>query len=174
VREAVSNGGTLLIPAFAVERTQELLVDLIDLMERGGIPAVPVLPDSPLAIRASSVFRKHFESLRPEINLERVMQSPYLRCTETVNQSKALSRVSGGYIVIAGSGMCDAGRIRHHLRQCLWHKNASLLLVDFQAKGTLGRFLTDGARAVRIFGTGHAGIVLAVRSASCRRRGCSC
>jgi metallo-beta-lactamase family protein len=152
VREAIAGGGTLLIPAFAVERTQELLVDLFGLMERGEISAVPVFLDSPLAIRATSVFRKHSKSLSPEINLDRVMQSPNLRCTETVDQSKALSRVSGSHIVIAGSGMCDAGRIRHHLRQWLWHKNATVLLVGFQAKGTLGRFLADGAKAVRIFG----------------------
>lgn len=152
VRDAVAGGGTLLVPAFAVERTQELLVDLIDLMERGEAPSVPVFLDSPLAIRATTVFQQHSENLNPNINLDRVMRSPYLRFTETVNESKAISRFSGGHIIIAGSGMCDAGRIRHHLRQWLWHKAATVLLVGFQAQGTLGRFLADGATAVRIFG----------------------
>jgi metallo-beta-lactamase family protein len=152
VRDAVAGGGVLLIPAFAVERTQELLVDLIDLMERGEAPSVPVFLDSPLAIRATTVFQQHSESLNANIDLDRVMRSPYLRFTETVDESKAISRFSGGHIIIAGSGMCDAGRIRHHLRRWLWHKAATVLLVGFQAQGTLGRFLADGATAVRIFG----------------------
>ena len=152
VRDAVAAGGALLIPAFAVERTQELLVDLIDLMERGEAPSVPVFLDSPLAIRATEVFRQHSESLNPDIDLDRVMRSPYLRFTETVDESKAISRLSGGHIIIAGSGMCDAGRIRHHLRRWLWHTAATVLLVGFQAQGTLGRFLADGVKAVRIFG----------------------
>lgn len=152
VRAAVAGGGVLLIPAFAVERTQELLVDLIDLMERGEAPTVPVFLDSPLAIRATTVFQQHSESLDPNIDLDRVMRSPHLRFTETVDESKAISRFSGAHIIIAGSGMCDAGRIRHHLRRWLWHKATTVLLVGFQAQGTLGRFLADGVKAVRIFG----------------------
>lgn len=152
VRAAVADGGVLLIPAFAVERTQELLVDLIDLMERGEAPAMPVFLDSPLAIRATAVFQQHSESLDPNIDLDRVMRSPHLRFTETVDESKAIARFSGAHIVIAGSGMCDAGRIRHHLKRWLWHKDATVLLVGFQAHGTLGRFLADGVKAVRIFG----------------------
>ena len=152
VRDAVAGGGTLLIPAFAVERTQELLVDLIDLMERREAPPTPVFLDSPLAIRATEVFRQHAESLDPDVDLERVMRSPYLRFTETVDESKAIAKFSGSHIVIAGSGMCEAGRIRHHLRRWLWHRAATILLVGFQAQGTLGRFLADGVRAVRILG----------------------
>jgi metallo-beta-lactamase family protein len=152
VRDAAARKGALLIPAFAVERTQELIVDLIDLMERGDIPAAPIFLDSPLAIRATEVFRKHAESLDPEVDVRRLLNSPQLRFTETVDESKAIAKLTGFHIVIAASGMCDAGRIRHHLRNWLWNARATVLLVGFQAKGTLGRFLVDGAKAVRIQG----------------------
>ncbi len=152
VHAAKARGGTLLIPAFAVERTQELIVDLIDLMERGEVPAAPIFLDSPLAIRATEVFRQHGESLQSDIDAERLLRSQYLRCTETVDDSKAIARFAGFHIIIAASGMCDAGRIRHHLKRWLWHRQATVLLVGFQAQGTLGRFLADGAKAVRIQG----------------------
>lgn len=152
VREAATRKGALLIPAFAVERTQELLVDLVDLMERGDIPPAPIFLDSPLAIRATEVFRRHAESLDPTVDVRRLLNSPQLRFTETVDESKAIAKLTGFHIIIAASGMCDAGRIRHHLRNWLWNTRATVLLVGFQAQGTLGRFLVDGARAVRIQG----------------------
>ena len=152
VRDAAARRGPLLIPAFAVERTQELIVDLIDLMERGEIPAAPVFLDSPLAIRATEVFRKHAESLDPSVDVRRLLNSPQLRFTETVEESKQIARLTGFHIIIAASGMCDAGRIRHHLRNWLWNTKTTVLLVGFQAQGTLGRFLVDGAKAVRIQG----------------------
>ncbi len=152
VREAAARKGALLIPAFAVERTQELIVDLVDLMERGEIPSAPIFLDSPLAIRATEVFRKHADSLDPDIDVRRLLNSPQLRFTETVDESKAIAKLTGFHIVIAASGMCDAGRIRHHLRNWLWNVRATVLLVGFQAQGTLGRFLADGAKAVRIQG----------------------
>ena len=152
VRDAASRKGALLIPAFAVERTQELVVDLIDLMERGEIPAAPIFLDSPLAIRATEVFRKHAESLDPAVDVRRLLNSPQLRFTETVDESKRIAKLTGFHIIIAASGMCDAGRIRHHLRNWLWNARATVLLVGFQAQGTLGRFLADGAKAVRIQG----------------------
>jgi metallo-beta-lactamase family protein len=152
VQNAAARRGALLIPAFAVERTQELLVDLIDLMERGDIPAAPVFLDSPLAIRATEVFRRHADSLDPEVDVRRLLNSPQLRFTETVEESKHIAKLTGFHIVIAASGMCDAGRIRHHLRNWLWNTRATVLLVGFQAQGTLGRFLVDGAKAVRIQG----------------------
>ena len=152
VRDAASHKGPLLIPAFAVERTQELIVDLVDLMERGEVPPAPIFLDSPLAIRATEVFRKHASSLDPAIDVRRLLNSPQLRFTETVDESKAIAKLTGFHIVIAASGMCDAGRIRHHLRNWLWNARATVLLVGFQAQGTLGRFLADGAKAVRIQG----------------------
>jgi metallo-beta-lactamase family protein len=142
----------LLIPAFAVERTQELIVDLVDLMERGEAPAAPIFLDSPLAIRATEVFRKHASSLDPAVDVRRLLNSPQLRFTETVEESKAIAKLTGFHIVIAASGMCDAGRIRHHLKNWLWNARATVLLVGFQAQGTLGRFLVEGAKAVRLWG----------------------
>lgn len=152
VRDAQKAGGALLIPAFAVERTQELIVDLVDLMERGAVPAAPIFLDSPLAIRATGVFRQHAESLDPDVAVEQLLSSPHLRCTETVDESKSVARLTGFHIIIAASGMCEAGRIRHHLKRWLWRDNATVLLTGFQAQGTLGRFLDNGARAVRIQG----------------------
>jgi len=152
VSDAATRRGALLIPAFAIERTQELLVDLIDLMEHGTVASAPIFLDSPLAIRATEVFRNHARSLDPTIDVRRLLASPHLHFTETVEESKRIARLTGFHIVIAGSGMCDAGRIRHHLRNWLWNARATVLLVGFQAQGTLGRFLADGARAVRIQG----------------------
>lgn len=152
VRAAHAAAGPLVIPAFAVERTQELIVDLVDLMERGEVPAAPIFLDSPLAIRATEVFRQHAAALNADIDVARVLSSPHLRFTETVPESKAIARFTGFHVIIAGSGMCDAGRIRHHLKRWLWQKNATVLLSGFQAQGTLGRFLDEGAKVVRIQG----------------------
>jgi metallo-beta-lactamase family protein len=152
IRAAAALQGPLLIPAFAVERTQELIVDVVDLMERNEVPGAPIFLDSPLAIRATEVFRKHAAELEPGIDLPRVLASPHLHFTETVNESRAIANFTGYYIIIAASGMCDAGRIRHHLKRWLWNGNATVLLVGFQAQGTLGRFLVDGQTAVRIQG----------------------
>ena len=152
VRDAAIAKGALLIPAFAVERTQELIVDLIDLMERGEVPTAPIFLDSPLAIRATEVFRQHSSSLDPNIDLDRILSSPHLHFTETVDESKSIAKLIGFHIIIAASGMCDAGRIRHHLKRWLWHSDATVLLVGYQAQGTLGRFLNDGVKAVRIQG----------------------
>jgi metallo-beta-lactamase family protein len=152
VRTAQGAGGALVIPAFAVERTQELIVDLVDLMERGEIPQSPIFLDSPLAIRATEVFRQQSESLQSDVDIDKLLGSPHLHCTETVEESKSIARLTGFHIIIAASGMCDAGRIRHHLKRWLWQSRATVLLTGFQAQGTLGRFLADGVKAVRIQG----------------------
>lgn len=152
VREAAVRKGPLLIPAFAVERTQELIVDLVELMERGEVPAAAIFLDSPLAIRATEVFRQHASSLDQGMDVARLLNSAQLRFTETVEESKAIAKLTGFHIIIAASGMCDAGRIRHHLKNWLWNARATVLLVGFQPQGTLGRFLVEGAKAVRIWG----------------------
>jgi len=152
IRDAAAAKGALLIPAFAVERTQELIVDIVHLMERGEIPAAPIFLDSPLAIHATEVFRQHAASLDPGLDVDRLLNSPHLKFTETVAESKAIMRLTGFHIIISASGMCDAGRIRHHLKRWLWNERATVLLSGFQAHGTLGRFLQDGAKAVRIQG----------------------
>jgi metallo-beta-lactamase family protein len=144
--------GALIIPSFAVERTQELLADLMLLMERGTIGTAPVYIDSPLATRASEVFAAHKGELEHGDALVRAMQSRHVTFTESVEQSKALDRIHGFHIVIAASGMCEAGRIRHRLKNWLWREEATVLLVGYQAEGTLGRILADGAPTVRIQG----------------------
>jgi metallo-beta-lactamase family protein len=98
------------------------------------------------------VFRRHAASLDPDIELDRLLSSPHLHFTETVDESKSIAKITGYHIIIAASGMCDAGRIRHHLKRWLWNRGATVLLVGFQANGTLGRFLEDGVKAVRIQG----------------------
>jgi metallo-beta-lactamase family protein len=152
VREAAARKGALLIPAFAVERTQELIVDLIDLIDRSEVPSGPIFLDSPLAIRATEVFRDHATEIDSKVDVKELLNSPHLRFTETVEESKALEKISGFHIIISASGMCEAGRIRHHLKRWLWRSEATVLIVGFQARGTLGRFLLEGARSVRIQG----------------------
>jgi metallo-beta-lactamase family protein len=152
VRAAFRPGGVLLIPSFAVERTQELLVDLVRLMSSGDVPKATIYVDSPLATKASAVFARHVADLDNGPDLAAALQSPLVRFTESVEQSKALDRLRDFHIVIAGSGMCDAGRIRFRLKNWLWREEATVLLVGFQAQGTLGRILLDGVGAVRIQG----------------------
>ncbi|MBB5535002.1 MBL fold metallo-hydrolase [Rhizobium giardinii] len=144
--------GALLVPSFAVERTQELLADLVYLMEAGEIAKCPIIIDSPLATRASAIFRKHARDMENGALLAKAMQARNVRFTETVEQSKAVDFIKGFHIVIAASGMCEAGRIRHRLKNWLWRDEATVLLVGYQAAGTLGRILEDGASMVRIQG----------------------
>lgn len=145
-------GGPLLIPAFAVERTQELLVDLLEVMEGGSAPRGAIFLDSPLAIRATNTFLRHGTLEGGENPFRRLRESNWLQFTETVSESRALERVRGWHIIIAASGMCEAGRVRHHLKRLLWREEATVLLVGYQAAGTLGRLLQDGRRAIRIQG----------------------
>jgi len=163
VVDAAARGGALLIPSFAVERTQEVLVDLVGLMEEGRVPAFPIVIDSPLATRATQVFKHHAEELEHGAELLRALNSPHLTITETVEQSKMLDQRSGFHVVISASGMCDAGRIRHRLKNWLWRPEGTVLLVGFQAAGTLGRVLLDGATSVRIHGE-EISVAAAIRS----------
>lgn len=153
VKTALASGGNLLIPAFAIERSQELLGDLIYLMVRKRLPRVPVYLDSPLAIRATEVFERHLDEMDDVDNGgESPFRAPNVHFSQSPEQSRALNRIAGGVIIIASSGMCDAGRIRHHLRHNLWRPQATVLLIGYQAPGTLGRLLQDGAPRVKILG----------------------
>ena len=152
VKAAINPDGVLLIPSFAVERTQELLADLVHLIETGELPPCPIIIDSPLANRASQIFRSYARSLDHGGLLLRAFASPHVRFTESVEQSMALDQMHGFHIVISASGMCEAGRIRHRLRNWLWREEATVLLVGYQAAGTLGRLLSDGAPVVRMKG----------------------
>lgn len=152
VRAAMHPHGALLIPSFAVERAQELISDLGRLIAEGSLPQIPVYVDSPLATRATRVFARHHRDLEEGAVLMKGLQSRHLHFTEAREQSMALDRVQGFHIVIAASGMCDAGRIRHRLKNWLWRDEGTVLFTGFQAVGTLGRILQDGARSVRIQG----------------------
>jgi metallo-beta-lactamase family protein len=152
ITEASRRGGALLIPSFAVERTQELVTDLAILIDAGVLPHFPLFIDSPLAFKATHIFGKYASSLDNGDRLLEAFKSPHVRSMETVEQSKSLNRLSGFFAVIAASGMCEAGRIRHHLRNHLWQPSTTVLLASFQAAGTLGRLLSDGIQRVRIQG----------------------
>lgn len=152
VKAALEAGGNLLIPAFAVERTQELLYTLSRLIQDGDIPEVPVFIDSPLAINVTRTFAAHYAELHEIEGGETLFEAPWMRFTESVEESKAINQVKGGAIIMAASGMCDAGRIRHHLKQHLWRRDATVLFVGYQAPGSLGQIIQSGAERVRIHG----------------------
>jgi metallo-beta-lactamase family protein len=152
VCEAMAEGGNLLIPAFAVERSQELIHDLLVLSRRRQIPALRVFLDSPLAHRATDVFRRHVRELEIEGDGAAAFDGGNLHVVETVEQSKAIGRIRNGAVIIAGSGMCDAGRIKHHLKDHLWRPDSTVLFVGYQAPGTLGSLIRGGAERVRIHG----------------------
>lgn len=149
-------GGNVIIPAFAVGRTQELLYLLNDLREAEKIPDMPVYLDSPLAIAATEVFAKHPECYDVEALARRragddPLGFPGLRLVHSAEESRRLNDASGG-VIVAASGMADAGRVRHHLKHNLWRRESSVLLVGFQAAGTLGRQLLEGADSVHVLG----------------------
>jgi metallo-beta-lactamase family protein len=151
-------GQKVIIPAFAVERTQELLYSLYLLRKEGRLPEdMPVYVDSPLAIKATEIFRRHWDYYDQQTkelvkNGENPLEMPNLRYTLTADESRAINTSEGSAIVIAGSGMANAGRIKHHLRHNIWKAGASIVFVGFQAEGTPGRRIVDGAQAVRILG----------------------
>jgi metallo-beta-lactamase family protein len=152
VNEAAKRRGALLIPSFAVERTQELVTDLVLLMERGKVPKANIFIDSPLASKATRIFSKHARSMQHGDDMARAFASDFVRSTESVEESKALARFGGFHIIVSASGMCEAGRIRHHLKNHLWQASTTVLLAGFQAEGSLGRVLQDGAKMVTIMG----------------------
>jgi metallo-beta-lactamase family protein len=152
VKDAASLGGLLLIPSFAVERTQEVVTDLVYLMDHNLCPTGNIFIDSPLANKATEIFRKHAPELENGSDLAKAFSSPLVHASESVDDSKALAKVSGFNIIIAASGMAEAGRIRHHLLNHLWQKSTTVLLVGFQAGGSLGSLLENGEKNVRIMG----------------------
>jgi len=149
--------GVVLVPAFAVGRTQDLLYHLDRMTRAGNIPPARVFVDSPMASEVTRITARHFELFDDEARraVGRSAESgDALRVSYTadVEESKALNRISGGAVIMAASGMCDGGRIRHHLRQRLPDPRTTVLFIGYQAAGTLGRRLVDGAPVVRIFG----------------------
>lgn len=154
--ETYNKGGNLIIPAFAVERTQDLLYHLYTLMKEKRMPAMPIYIDSPLATAATEVFWKHHDVFDEEAASliqkgEDPLQIAGIKFTKTADESKALNQADRA-IIISASGMCEAGRIRHHLKYNLWRPESTVLFVGYQADGSLGRQILDGQKKVRIFG----------------------
>jgi len=148
--------GNVIIPAFAVGRTQAVLYSLAGLARAGKLPPLRIFIDSPMAEKATLITRRHLELLTPAVReLDRWMRGNpaelQLRYTHEVEESMALNQIRAGAIIISASGMCDAGRIKHHLRWNLPRAECAVVITGFQAEGTLGRRLVDGARSVRIF-----------------------
>ncbi len=154
---AVARGGKLLIPAFAVERTQEIVYTIHRLVDAGRLPPIPVYVDSPLALDATEIFRLHpevFDSQTSEFIRQREDPFGFHRLTyiRTVEESKKLNELKGPMVIIAASGMCEAGRILHHLKNNVEDARNTILIVSWQAPNTLGRRLADRENKVRIFG----------------------
>jgi metallo-beta-lactamase family protein len=158
VRETAARGGRILVPAFAVGRTQELVATLHDLVERGDIPLLPMYVDSPMAGQATQVFRRHPELFDEptRTSFTRNGGGPFgfarLRYVQGPDESRALNEMRQSCIILAASGMCEGGRILHHLRHGLGDPRNTVLFVGFQAEGTLGRRLVEGAEVVSLFG----------------------
>jgi len=151
INEALARGGNLVIPTFAVERSQELLHDIGLLIRDGEISPSTVFLDSPLASKVTSVYRQHaamFEDV--ELSADDLFNDPRFRIVEGVAESKAINQIRGGAIIMSASGMAEAGRIKHHLRNNLPRSNATVLFVGYQAPGTLGQIIQSGAKEVRI------------------------
>jgi metallo-beta-lactamase family protein len=152
-----ARGGNVIIPSFALERSQELLAVLFQLYKRKELAGCQIFLDSPLAISATKVFRRYSEYLKPEEALQLAhspnpFDFPALRFARTPDESRAINSIASHAVIIAGSGMCTGGRILHHLKHQLWRPECSIVFVGYQADGTLGRRLIEGARTVRIFG----------------------
>ena len=154
---AYRNGEKVIIPAFAVERTQEVIYLLSEFHRAGKLPDMPVYLDSPLAIKATEIFKKNRKYYDEETmaivnNGSDPFDLPGLRYSEKTADSMAINERRGPAIVIAGNGMCTAGRIKHHLKHNLWREGASIVIVGFQANGSTGRKILEGNKSVKIFG----------------------
>lgn len=160
LQQAHRDGGNVLIPSFAVGRTQDLIYHLGALYQQGRVPQQVVFLDSPMAIRANEIYYRFLDQLdldeqalqqlggRTRLHLEQWL--PILRATPTSEESMAINRFKSGAIIIAGSGMCTGGRILHHFKHNIWRSECHLVIAGFQAKGTLGRLLVEGASSIKL------------------------
>jgi metallo-beta-lactamase family protein len=160
VCETVAAGGCIVIPIFAIERAQELIYYLNRLLHDGRIPQMPVFLDSPMAADVNEVFREHrdcfdAEALQMLASGQSILKFPALKVVRTQEESMAINDVKGPFIVMSTSGMCTAGRIKHHLVHHIEQPQCTILFVGYQARGTLGRQILDGNKEVRIHGRSH-------------------
>ncbi len=157
IQDTYKRGGNALIPSFAIERTQDILYFMREFYERGKLPPVKVFLDSPMAIETNAIFRIHKECYDKEARTlieagKDLFNFPGLKATRSVQASKEINYVKHGAVIIAGSGMCTGGRIKHHLKHNLWREESSVIFVGYQAKGTLGRKIVEGEKMVKIYG----------------------
>ncbi|MDY0207391.1 MAG: MBL fold metallo-hydrolase [Pseudomonas sp.] len=159
LQQAHKDGGNVMIPAFSVGRTQDILFHLGRFYHEGRLPQHTVYLDSPMAIRANEIYMRHREDFDQD-NMEQLQDSnfhnatdwlPILKLTPTPQESMAINNVKSGAIIVAGSGMCTGGRIIHHFKHNLWRENCHMIFTGFQARGTTGRAIVDGAKTVRVF-----------------------
>ena len=157
VREAIAHQAKVVIPAFAVERTQDIIYTLGQSIRRGDLPPIPVYIDSPLAISATEIFKKNSDCFDRETQEilsggENPLDIPGIMFTRTTEESKAINEDSRPGVIVSASGMCDAGRVKHHLKHHLWREESHIVIIGYQAEGTVGRRIVDGAKTVRLFG----------------------
>ena len=158
IHDTFRRGGNVVIPTFALERAQEILFYLREGVEQGELPAtMQVFLDSPMAISATEIFRRHPECYDPETGeLFAEGRDPFglpgLHFTRQTAESVALNKLDGGAVIMAGSGMCTGGRVRHHLKHNLWRRESSIVFVGYAARNTLARRIVDGAKSVKLFG----------------------
>jgi metallo-beta-lactamase family protein len=157
IQESIRHQGKVVIPAFAVERTQDIIYTVGQFMRKGLIASIPVYIDSPLAISATEIFKKNSDCFDQEThNLllegEHPLEPPEVIYTQTTEESKAINEDTRPGIIVSSSGMCDSGRIQHHLKHHLWRKSSHIVFIGYQAEGTIGRRIVDGAKTVRLFG----------------------
>ncbi|HZJ93352.1 MAG TPA: MBL fold metallo-hydrolase [Thiopseudomonas sp.] len=159
LQQAHKDGGNVMIPAFSVGRTQDILFHLGRFYQEGRLPQHTVYLDSPMAIRANEIYMRHREDFDQD-NMEQLQDNnfhnatdwlPILKLTPTPQESMAINNVKSGAIIVAGSGMCTGGRIIHHFKHNLWRENCHMIFTGFQARGTTGRAIVDGAKTVRVF-----------------------
>jgi metallo-beta-lactamase family protein len=160
INRTVSAGGNIVVPSFALERSQEMLYHLNELFLRKEIQPIPVFLDSPMAIRITEVFKRHAELFDKEM-MQRLRQGnsffnfENLKIVQSTEESKAINKMKGSCIIVAGSGMVTGGRVKHHIVNNIGRPESTILFVGYQAQGTPGRILLDGAQEIRLLGQMH-------------------
>ena len=157
IQDAICDQAKVVIPAFAVERTQDIIYTIGQLIRKGSIPTIPVYIDSPLAISATEIFKRNSDCFDQDtknilIRGENPFEIPGIIYTQTTEESKIINEDPRPGIIVSSSGMCDTGRIKHHLKHHLWRETSHIVFVGYQGEGTIGRRIVDGAKSVRLFG----------------------